>query len=356
MSSTSPYLDVHFTTRAVLEWQLDNTTRILAKPDPKVSSIEITARFDSSSELFDIRIPLKLKGLDTTSHITLRICASSIISLNLVKNPTVTTEVEQVLKSTALGLRFELNSHLDVLVPTPALDPISAGRANSGAVLDAVREFAQSAAFTIYIEARDAPPTFQPISDAVGEGHFRLSRSSSRFQLASMYAGLGAKIVRLDVNDAPLPPSYQEIEPPPPPPPIQHKPDRKRPRQDTQTHRVSDGALIWAELRILQQAKAEDRKRIAVLETENKKLREAIGELQAQNAALRKSHQDLGYDFGALETAVKENTESFEESVDSDLAELREDISELKKQFSDDKVAELRDVVLQEIATRLSAT
>jgi hypothetical protein len=322
----------------------------------------LTARFDSKSALFDIHIPLKLKGLDSTSDITLRACASSIISLDLVKNPIVHSEVEQEFKSAALGLHSQLNRHLDILVPTPALEPICpAGRARSGVVLDAIREFSRATAFTIYIEARNASPKLQSISDAVSRGLFKTS-CSSRFQLASMYAGLGAKMVQLGADDTLPPPSYEETEPPPPPPPIDHKPDRKRPRQDTATERADDIALIWAELQTLNQAKAADGKRIAFLEKENQELRKTIAELQEQYKAFNKSQQDIHHSFGALETAVEKNTQDFEESVGNELAEMREDISQLDHQLcfiqegqvSDESVAKIKDAVLLDITTRLS--
>ncbi|KAH7153954.1 hypothetical protein DER46DRAFT_638030 [Fusarium sp. MPI-SDFR-AT-0072] len=325
--STSPCLDVHFTTRAVIEWQSDSesdrTARILAKPDPKVSSITLTARFDSKGSLFDVHIPLKLKGLDNTSDITLRACASSVISLDVIKNPIVSSEVEQEFKSPALGLRFQLNRHLDILVPTPALEPICpAGRARSGIVLDAIREFSRATAFTVYIEGRNASPKLQSVSDAVSQGLFKTS-CSSRFQLASMYAGLGAKIVQLGADETLAPPSYEETEPLPPPPPIDHKPDRKRPRQDTATERAEEIALIWAELQMLKQAKDTDGKRIAFLEKENQELRETVAKLQEQYKAFDKSQQDIRHSFGALETVVEKNTQEFEESVGNELAELR---------------------------------
>ncbi|KAL5586131.1 hypothetical protein FOBRF1_016001 [Fusarium oxysporum] len=364
--STSPCLDVHFTARAVIEWQSDHesdrTTRILAKPDPKVSSITLTARFDSKGSLFDIHIPLKLKGLDNTSDVTLRACASSVISFDVVKNPTVSSEVEQEFKSPALGLRFQLNRHLDILVPTPALEPICpAGRARSGVVLDAIREFSRATAFTVYIEARNASPKLPSVSDAVSQGFFKTS-CSSRFQLASMYAGLGAKIVQLGADETLAPPSYEETEPPPPPPPIDHKPDRKRPRQDTETDRAEEIALIWAELQMLKQAKATDWQRIAFLEKENQELRETVAKLQEQHKAFDKSQQDIHHSFGALETAVEKNTQEFEESVGNELAELREDISQLDHQLSfiqegqvsDESVAKIKDAVLLDITSRLS--
>ncbi|KAF4426582.1 hypothetical protein F53441_14118 [Fusarium austroafricanum] len=264
--STSPCFNVQHTTRAVMEWQFDNATRILAKPDPKVSSITLMTRFDSRCAFFDVRIPLKLKGLDTTTDITLRACASSITSLDLVKNPIVPNEVEQEFESTALCLRFQLSCNLDILVPTLALEPPCPGRARSGLVLDAVREFTQATVFSIYIEARDAPsPELHSISDAISRGLFK-PPPNRRYQLASMYAGLGAKVVQFPVESTIAPPAYDQTEPPPPPPPIEPKNDRKRPRQDTQTERVDDIGLIWAELQMLKKAKDEDSKRIEALE------------------------------------------------------------------------------------------
>lgn len=361
--STSLCLDVHFTTRAVIEWQSDNesdhTTHILAKPDPKVSSLSLTTRFDSKGSLFDIHVPLKLKGLDSTSDITLRACASSIISLDLVKDSPVSSEVEQEFKSPTLGLRFQLLRCLGILAPTPALEPIRpGGRARSGVVLDAIREFSRATAFTVYIEARNASPKLQSVSDAVSQGLFKTS-CSSRFQLASMYAGLGAKIVQLGADDALAPPSYEETEPPPPPPPIDPKPDRKRPRQDTATERAEEIALIWAELQMLKQAKDSDAKRIAFLEKENQELRETVAKLQER---FEKSHQDIHHSFGALETTVEKNTQEFEESVGNELAELREDISQLDHQLSfiqegqvsDESVAKIKDAVLLDITSRLT--
>ncbi|KAF5680263.1 hypothetical protein FDENT_8466 [Fusarium denticulatum] len=185
--------------------------------------------------------------------------------LTSFKNSPVSSEVEQEFKSPALSLCFQLNRHFDILVPTPALEPIRpAGRARSGVVLDAIREFSRATIFTVYIEARNASPKLQSVSDAVSQGLFKTS-CSSRFQLASMYAGLGAKIVQLGADGTLAPPSYEETEPPPPLPPIDPKPDRKRPRQDTVTERTEEIALIWAQLQMLKQAKDADGKRIAFL-------------------------------------------------------------------------------------------
>ncbi|KIL88448.1 hypothetical protein FAVG1_08528 [Fusarium avenaceum] len=91
---TSPCLAVRFATHAIIEWESDTMKHILAKPDPKASSITLMAHFNSTNAIFELYVPIKLKGLNNTFNITLRACASPITSLVLVKNPTVTTEVK----------------------------------------------------------------------------------------------------------------------------------------------------------------------------------------------------------------------------------------------------------------------
>jgi flagellar motility protein MotE (MotC chaperone) len=361
--STSSRLDLNSNIRSVIEWQSDGATHVLARPDPKVSLITLTIHFNSKSAHFEVRVPFRLKGVDTQSDITLRACASSVISLDLVKNPTLPAEVEQWFDTTALGLRFKLNCNLVILVANTAVEPICPkSGTRSGPIFDAVRDFSHTTEFTIYIEAREAPAKLKSISDAISKGLFEPS-NSSHFQLSSMYAGLGAKIVQLPQDKRSMPPSYEEVESPPPPPPVDQKSNRKRPRQDTQTERNSDIDRIWAELEGMKKAKFEDRKRIALLEKENQELRKDMEALEEQYKILDKSHQDLNHSFEALETVTGKNTEENYESFSNDLEEVREDISKLSEELrfvqdgptSDEFVVKVKDAVLQDITTRLSA-
>jgi hypothetical protein len=361
--STSSRFDVNSNIRGVIEWQSNGATHVLARPDPKVNFITLTIHFDSKSAHFEVRVPFRLKGVETKSDITLRACASSVISLDLVKSPTFPAEVEQWFDTTALGLCFKLNCNLNILVANTAAEPIRPqSGTRAGPTFDAVRDFSRTAEFTIYVEAREAPAKLKSISDAISEGFFKSSHNS-RFQLSSMYAGLGAKIVQLPEDKSSMPPSYEEVESPPPPPPIDHKPDRKRPRQDTQTERNSDIVRIWAELEGMKKAKLEDRERIALLEKENQELRKAVEALEERYKLLDESHQDLNHSFGALETVTGKNTEENYESFSNDLEEVREDISKLSDELrfvqdgpiSDEFVVKVKDAVLQVITTRLSA-
>ncbi|WZH40729.1 uncharacterized protein QYS62_001667 [Fusarium acuminatum] len=361
MSSSSPCLDIHHTTDAVIQWESDGKTRSLSKGDPKATPVTLTTRFDKTCAFFELSVPLKLKAIDHTT-ITLRACASSIVSLDLVKNPTVPDALQQELDSIGLCLSFTLNRHLDVFLPTAALEPVSPARAPSGLVLDAVRDLCQATAFSIFIEARENPG-FQAISDAASQGLLKSFRSS-RFQLASMYGGQGAKLVVL-AGDALLPPpSYNEVEPPPPPPPIDLKNDRKRPRQDSQNEHNNNIALIWKELQDMRDIMSRDEKRIEALETENKKLRQDNKDL---SQGMETSQQDLKHSLEVLDTDserfMKMATEELLDTYDNDLVELREDMRAMEQavkyieegHVSDESVKRIKDAVVQDITTRLSA-
>jgi hypothetical protein len=371
MSSSSPCLDINHTTNAVIQWESDGTTRSLSKGDPKANPVTLTTRFDKTCAFFELSVPLKLKAIDHTT-ITLRACASSIISLDLVKNPTVPDALQQELDSISLCLSLTMNRHLDVLLPTAALEPVSPARAPSGLVLDAVRDLCQATAFSIYIEARENPG-FQAISEAAKQGLLKSFRSS-RFQLASMYGGQGAKLVNLSCDASLPPPSYNEVEPPPPPPPIDLKNDRKRPRQDSQNEHNNNIALIWKELQDMKDIMARDEKRIEALEMENKKLRlenkdlsQGMDKLRERCTALETSQQDLKHSFEVLDTDserfMKMATEELLDTYDNDLVELREDMRAMEQavkyieegHVSDESVKKIKDAVVQDITTRLSA-
>ncbi|KAJ4007487.1 hypothetical protein NW752_007533 [Fusarium irregulare] len=375
MSSSPPCLDIHHTTKAVIEWPSEGTTRVLANADhPKVSSLTLMTRFETTCAFFELDIPVKLKGIDHTS-ITLRACASSIVSLDLVTNPTVTKAVQKEFDSVVLQLDFTVNHCLDVLLPNAVSEPVSPARARSGAVLDAVRDLCQSTTFSIYVEAREAPPSpgFQAISDAAKEGIFKSFRSS-QFQLASMYSGSGAKLVDLTADTSLPPPSYNEVDAPPPPPPIDYNNKRKRPRQDSQTEPETNIALVWIELKSMKATIALGEKRIEALEAENTKLRQenkdlcqGMDELRERCTAFETSQKDLTHSFEVLETDTEKfkesTTEDLLDTYDNELMELREDIRAMEEavkfiqegHVSDESVKKIKDAVVQDITTRLTA-
>ncbi|KAG7403264.1 hypothetical protein Forpe1208_v016437 [Fusarium oxysporum f. sp. rapae] len=186
-----------------------------------------------------------------------RVCASSIVSLEVVKNPIVPTAIGEAFKSTALSLDFTLKCVPTIIVHT---------------VFNTIRDLSKATALSIYIEARDAPPKLQDISDAASQGHFK--SCSTRYHISSMYGGIGGKLIDFSTETAP-PPSYEETacSPPPPSPPIE-RPSKKRPRQDTDPER-DDIILLRAEVCAIKEVQS----RVEALETENEKLKQQNKEL-----------------------------------------------------------------------------
>ncbi|KNB04435.1 hypothetical protein FOXG_19295 [Fusarium oxysporum f. sp. lycopersici 4287] len=105
-----PSLDLHHTTKAVVRWREDDTMQFLTKPDPRSSAVTFNTRFNGEAAFFELGVPVKLKGLDIVTKAMVRVCASSIVSLEVVKNPTVPTTIGEAFKSTTLSLDFTLVS------------------------------------------------------------------------------------------------------------------------------------------------------------------------------------------------------------------------------------------------------
>jgi hypothetical protein len=208
-----------------------------------------TARFDSEAAFFELAVPTKLKGLDIVMNVILRVCALSIVSLELIKNPTIPIAVGEEFEFTAFSLDFTLKCPLAIIVQTGAVEPVSAARKHSGVVLDAIRDLAKVTAL-YYIEARDAPSKLHDISDAASQG---LSKScSTQYYIASMYGGIGGKFLDPPAETV-SPPSYDEAAASPSlPPPIEPL-SKKRPRRDTDAE-CDNITLLWAELHAIKTA------------------------------------------------------------------------------------------------------
>ncbi|KAL5583698.1 hypothetical protein FOVSG1_015049 [Fusarium oxysporum f. sp. vasinfectum] len=353
-SSTCPKemsLDLHHTTKAVAGWREDDTTQFLTKPDPRSSAITFTARFNWEAAFFELGVPVKLKGLDIVTNVILRVCASSVVSLELVKNPTIPKSIGEEFKSTALSLDFTLNCPPTIIVHTGAVEPLSAAKKSSGVVLDAIRDLSKATALYIYIEARDAPSRLQDISDAASQGLFK--SCSTRYHIASMYGGIGGKLIDPPAETA-SPPSYDETaaSPPPPPPPIE-LPSKKRPRQDTDPER-DDITLLWAELRAIKEVQS----RVEALETENEKLKQQNKELVEGMDKLQERYDALEHRFAALDS----KNEEFADTYDCELAEIRDEMGSLEAvvdfvqegQVREESLEVIKNVVVKEIMTRLA--
>ncbi|KAI8396349.1 hypothetical protein AU210_015721 [Fusarium oxysporum f. sp. radicis-cucumerinum] len=344
-------LDLHHTTKAVVRWREDGAMQFLTRPDPRSSAITFKTRFNGEAAYFELGVPVKLKGLDIVTNATVRVCASSIVSLEVVKNPIVPTAIGEAFKSTALSLDFTLKCVPTIIVHTGAVEPLSPSKKSSGVVLDAIRDLSKATALSIYIEARDAPPKLQDISDAASQGHFK--SCSTRYHIASMYGGIGGKLIDFSTETAP-PPSYEETasSPPPPPPPIE-LPSKKRPRQDTDPER-DDMTLLRAQVRAIKEVQS----RVEALETENEKLKQQNKELVEGMDKLQERYDALEHRFAVLDS----KNEEFADTCDCSFSELREDMDSLEGvvnfvkegQVGEESLKLIKDVVVQEIMTRLA--
>ncbi|KIL88513.1 hypothetical protein FAVG1_08595 [Fusarium avenaceum] len=285
-------LDLHHTTKAV--------------PDTRTKPILFTARFNSEAALFELAVPTKLKGLDIVTNVILRVCASSIASLEFMKNPTISAAIGEEFESTALCLDFTLKCSPVIIIHNGAVEPVSAARKRSGVVLDAIRDLSKVTALSIYIEAHHAPTKLHDISDAASQGLFK--SCTTQHHIATMYGGIGGKFLDPPAETVSSP-SHDEAAASPPPPPSIETLSRKRPRRETDSE-CNNIALIWAELHSIKAAQTR-------AEAENEKLKQ-------QNKELVKGMDKLQEKYDALDNRLAALDEKNEESADTYDCELTE--------------------------------
>ncbi|KAF5578444.1 hypothetical protein FPCIR_11576 [Fusarium pseudocircinatum] len=339
--------------------------QFLSRPDPKSSAITLKTWFNAEAAFFELAVPIKLKGVGVVADAILRVCASSIVSLQTVKSPTVPPAIGEAFKSTTLSLGFTLSRPPAVIVHAAATEPLSPSKRSSGVVLDAIRYLSKTTAFSIHIDARDAPPNMQQVTDAASQGLFRTC--STRYHIASMYGGVGGKLAdSSDSADTAPPPSYQETtsSPPPPPPPIQEPASKKRPRQYTNTDTERDDiSLLWGELRAIKEAQSrvdvkQVQSRVESLETENLKLKQQNKELAQSLVNLQERYDALEDRFAALDSKNDELADTYDLAF-SDLGENMDRLEGVvdfvhEGGVRDESLKVIKDAVVQEIMTRLA--
>ncbi|KAF4337166.1 hypothetical protein FBEOM_8952 [Fusarium beomiforme] len=314
--ATLASLDVNITSTAVVSWRWNDTTRFLVEPDPAIRDITLTTRFDKNDTLFDLTIPIRLKGLKTGTTLIIRVLPSSISSFDFIENPTVPSVVRDKFISSTLLLEFRLNSLPKLLVSSEAEEPISPLRAQSGTVIDALRELANVTTVSVYIKNEATSKThFRQIRQSISEGLFLVIQDD----LASMYHGTGAKIITLPAPVQELPPSYDQTEPPPPAPPFY---DRKRPRKDSREERDDDIAMIWAHLNMTSLRHSAE---MNALKEENKDLKQEIHELKERLAKYEKGQLDLGEEFEAEAAKTAEKIVELGDLTDVKFLEVRDE-------------------------------
>ncbi|RKK85926.1 hypothetical protein BFJ71_g14016 [Fusarium oxysporum] len=335
--ATLSSLDVNNITPAVVTWRWINETRFLVGPDPQIRDITITTRFDSQETLFDLNIPIRLKGIKTGTFLIVRVLPSSISSFDFIEAPSVPDEVRDKFHSSTLLLDFRLNQRPKLLVSVEADEPLSPQRTQSGAVLDALRELANVTVFSVYIaNSATSKAQLQQIRHAISDGLFLFIQDD----LTTMFRGTGGKVVTLPSSTQLPPPAYDETEPPPPPAPIY---DRKRPRKDEREERDDDIALIWAKLEMIQTRHSEE---LYALRDENRDLKQEINDLRERLIESERKRQDLEEEFGSLAGLTSERVRELEEHTDvtfsevwQDMGELTSEVNAMKLRIDEDELA-----------------
>ncbi|KAH7236550.1 hypothetical protein BKA59DRAFT_496739 [Fusarium tricinctum] len=304
--------------------------------------ITLTTRFDTTSSLFELSIPIKLKdirlkddkGDNSISTLLLRICPSTVDSFSFA-SIVAAPEATRSKFTASTRLEFRLNQNLDILVPTNAQDPLIPARAHSGVVLDAIRQISNVTKLSISIQDAVLSDThLQQLSNAFSQGLYKSVRQDD---LASLYSGKGAKIIHLSAQTGQNPPPYRELTPPPPSAPIYSK---KRPRQDSHDERDTDISKIWAVLATLRERDL----RTEALEDDNRRLRKEVEELRERVILLEKRKDD----FERVEAQTDENTVELAD-LDVELADMREDICELKAKAASVERGELAEDVKHDV-------
>ncbi|KAF5234324.1 hypothetical protein FAUST_7709 [Fusarium austroamericanum] len=352
-------IDIHHTTKAIPKWEKEDTPQYLTKPDPKTSAITVISKFNSEAAFFDLAVPVKLKGLDTLTVVYLRICASTIISLHLVKNPNIPNSIREIFGTDVLSLDFTLKSPPSIIAQLGVPEPLRPERKSSGAAVDAISNLSKSTTLSICIAARDKPPQLRDVSAAVNQRRFE-SFNSAQHQIASRYGGIGGKLI----TSEPAPPTYDEAATsPPPPPPIE--PSRKRPRQDSSTDTKHEGiALVWAEIRAINEFQHRVQAENSALRQQNRDLVNDMAKLKKDHDKLKKDHDELKKDHDELDTlhaTLADKTKEFGDEYDAALMDLSDEVKNLdgavmflqQGQVGEEAKGDIMNAVVENIITRL---
>jgi BMFP domain-containing protein YqiC len=372
--ATSSCIDLEQAT-AVVEWQWEGATRLLAAPDPENVAIRFTLQLEPTERdnqhraHFEVVIPIRFKDKPAGAAVYLRINPASITSFGFT-TPTDAPDVVKQLFDTITCLDFQLNDAVTLIVPSGVKEPITASRARSGRILDSLYELTQVTTLRVYIQdSQLSTHSLQAISNRI-EQHQLEPFSGPDYDISRMFSGEGGKVTTL----APLkPPSYEKatsLQPPTAP-----SRGRKRPRTDTHEGPV-DLTQIWDKLnklesivREVQELRAENAKlrdlkqRPLTENVQQEDLSQVVLKLRAENAQLRdqvtlleKKHEDLEAHVASLQTAQVSQDDADEAAS----IELREDITVLGHRVDfiegyrdDDLITRIKEEVFDEIAKRI---
>ncbi|TFB06979.1 hypothetical protein CCMA1212_001329 [Trichoderma ghanense] len=308
--STFPCLDFDLKTPACIEWVSNDATQYLVDPDPQRGRVMFESRFsnETSSASFQLHCPVRVKGIESQSHIICLIHTSSITSVDYNENPELPEIVRKKLNCKAIRLHLEFCQPLDLIAPAAATEPVQPRKRLSGQAFDSLRSLAKCSALDIYIPAREVSQTkLTAVREAICRGDLKPLNADIPALLASLYGGSGGKVVNLSApRDRPSvpsndePPSYADLEPPPPPDDDSSPHSKDKPllpdttasagSSKTKRRRLDDSSTssdvdtcrdIWDTLYHMREEMQGLAKRVEHLEKENTDLREELDELRA---------------------------------------------------------------------------
>jgi hypothetical protein len=305
---------------AALEYEYNNTTHFLTKPDPEHLPIRFTLHVDATYALFDILIPIRYKDKTSSKTINIRINPSSITSL---ERSTQTSLPDDIFPS-ATCLELQLSDAVTILVPSLVKEPVAVARPRSGRILTSLYEISHVSKLRIYIpEPALSIDELDSLSTAIAQRKLQ-PFSDPDHDISRMFSGSGAKATTLP---APLPPSYDKVVSSAPlynesnafdPPNT-----RSRKRQRSQEI-LPDSGAIWNKLQkleaLIQHSTPASDESLLVQE-----LRAEVAQLKEHIATCQKRCTELELEVASL----RETRANVEETEAVELAEIREDIETL---------------------------
>jgi hypothetical protein len=305
-------------TTAVIEWDVDGTTRSLATPDPDNSTIRFTLRLDAPTTkgqrgaLFEVMVPVRFKEKGKHPLIYLRLSPLFVSSFAFTIKTEPSDDIKTTFSNAVTCLDFTLKEHIAFLAPRYVQMPVTAARHRSGIVLDKLRELSRALRMRIYVsEEVITAAQLTLIQDAISQRTLK-PLFGPDIDVSRMFDGLGGRSVRLSLpQTVPALPTYDDATAlPPPANPL----ERKRRRSDSDND--GDGRL-WTKVLQLE----------SIIMTENTQLRERIACLEGKVLTLQGKNEELEDKMAILERANNRR----DDEEDTQLISMSDDIESLGK-------------------------
>ncbi|RFU80692.1 hypothetical protein TARUN_1516 [Trichoderma arundinaceum] len=291
---------------------------------------------ETSSASFQLLCPIRVKGIESQSHIIGQIHTRSIVLFDFDENPEVPEVVRKKLNCGIVRLHLELHRPLDLIASAVATEPIQPRKRLSGEAFDALRSLSNATALDIYISARVLSQVkLAAVRKAASQNLLLPLCPDISTTLASLYDGSGGKVIRfsssqdktsISLNDRP--PSYDELEPPP-----SHKAETSPPHKSNSTLSIStfNRSSGKKRRRLEDSSTASEIDNYQYMWDTLTNMRKEMHKLAKRVERLEKENKHLNKELDNLRASCEKATDA----VDADgtaLLEVHEDLNELKVQ------------------------